>query len=153
VPYKRVSLGTAEVADINTIGPQSILLTAKKAGTTQLIIWDDDDRSQVIDVLVLLDLAALQDQIKNMFPGSNIEVSSVNGAVALRGRVPDLRVADQIEKIAKPYSSVGNNQSSVLNMLEISGGQQVMLKVRFAEVSRNAINNLGVNFGFADGVS
>lgn len=153
VPYKRVSLGTAEVADINTIGPQSILLTAKKAGTTQLIIWDDDDRSQVIDVLVVLDLAALQDQIKTMFPGSNIEVSSVNGAVALRGRVSDLRIADQIVAIAKPYSSVGNNATSVLNFLEISGGQQVMLKVRFAEVSRSAVNNLGINLGYTDGRS
>src|SRR5881392_650884 len=59
-PYKRVSVGQPDVADFNAIAPTSILLTAKKPGTTQLIIWDDQERSQVIDVNVAMDLEALK---------------------------------------------------------------------------------------------
>src|SRR5690349_20338861 len=39
-PYKRVSIGSADVADVNPIGPTTMLVTAKKAGSTQLIVWD-----------------------------------------------------------------------------------------------------------------
>src|SRR5258705_12921759 len=66
-PYKRVSVGQPDVADFNAIAPTSILLTAKKPGATQLIIWDDQERSQVIDVNVAMDLEALKDSLKAAF--------------------------------------------------------------------------------------
>ncbi len=145
VPYKRVSVGQPDVADVNPIGPGNILVTAKKVGTTQIIVWDDGDRSQVIDVTVDFDLQAMQDQFKRMFPDSRIEVTTLNGAIALRGRVPNLQVAEQAVAVASPYSQ------KVLNFLEISGGQQVMLQVRFAEVSRSASSAMGINFNYASG--
>jgi len=147
VPYKQVSVGQPEIADVNTIGPSNILVTAKKAGTTQIIIWDDANRSQVIDVTVEFDLQALQDQLRVMFPGSKLEVTSVGNSIALRGRVPSLSIAEQATALVAPYSE------KVLNFTEIAGGQQVMLQVRFAEVSRSATSALGVNLAFTDGVS
>ncbi len=143
--YKRVSVSQPEVADVNLLGPRSFLLTAKKAGAAQLIVWDDQDRTQVVDVTVQVDLDALREQIKGMFPGSKIEVSAVNGSIALRGSVPSLETADQAVQVATPYGK------KVLNFLQVAGGQQVMLKVRFAEVSRSAESALGMNFGMSDG--
>src|SRR5438874_539148 len=145
--YKRVSVGAPEIADVNPIGANNILVTAKKPGTTQLIVWDDADRSQVIDLAVQVDLAALQEQFKQQFPGSKIELSMANGQVVLRGQAPSLVAAEQAVQLAQPYAN------KVLNFLEISGGQQVMLQVRFAEVSRSATNQLGFNFGSTDGRS
>jgi pilus assembly protein CpaC len=145
--YKRVSVGAPDVADVNPIGPNNILVTAKKPGTTQLIVWDDADRSQVVDLAVQVDLAALQEQFKQQFPGSKIDVSMANGQVVLRGQAPNLVAAEQAVQLAQPYAT------KVLNFLEISGGQQVMLQVRFAEVSRSATNSLGFNFGSTDGRS
>ena len=144
-PYKRLSIAQPEVADVNPIGPQTILVTAKKAGSTQIVLWDDQDQSQVIDITVEMDLAALQEQLNKMFPTSKIDVASLNGSIALRGRVPSVLVGEQAVMVAGPYGKV-------LNFLEIYGGQQVMLQVRFAEVSRSAVDSLGVNVGFTDGV-
>jgi pilus assembly protein CpaC len=146
-PYKQVSVGSPDIADVNTIGPNNILITAKKAGSTQLIIWDENNQSQVADVVVSLDLGALQTQLNGMFPNTKIQVESLNGAVALRGRVPDLQTAEQAASAASPFGA------KVLNYLEIGGGQQVMLQVRFAEVSRHASSALGVNFAVTDGTS
>lgn len=145
--YKRVSVGSPDVADVNPIGPNNILVTAKKPGTTQLIVWDDAERSQVVDLSVQVDLAGLKDQIKQQFPGSRIDVSMANGQIVLRGQAPSLVAAEQAVQLAQPYGA------KVLNFLEISGGQQVMLQVRFAEVSRSATNQLGFNFGSTDGRS
>ena len=147
VPYKNVSIAQPDVADVNLVGPQDILLTAKKPGATQLVIWDDQDRSQVLEVSVAIDLQALQDQVKAIFPDAKIDVAGVNGAVALRGRVPNLQVAEQASELAAPYGE------KVLNFLEVSGGQQIMLQIRFAEISRSVNTNLGFNAFASDGRS
>jgi pilus assembly protein CpaC len=142
LPYKTVNVANPDVADVNQVNNYELLLTAKKTGTTQLIIWDVGGLSQTIDVTVMTDLQALQAQLDKMFPGAGIQATNVNGSVALRGRVKSLDMAKQAEAVAAPYSE------KVLNFLEICGGQQVMLKVRFAEVSRSASSQLGFN-GFA----
>ena len=139
-------IGQPDVIRDNEIGPNTVLITALKAGSTQLIIWDDADRSQAVDVNVGFDLQALQDQYKTMFPGSQIKVATLNGSIALTGRVPNLQTADQVQAMAAPYGKV-------LNFIEVSGGQQVQLAVKFAEVSRSATSQLGVNFGVSDGRS
>jgi pilus assembly protein CpaC len=144
-PYKRVSVGQPDVADFNAIAPTSILLTAKKPGATQLIIWDDQERSQVIDVNVAMDLEALKDSIKAAFPDAKIDVAYSSGTIVLRGQVADLDAADHAVQIAAPFAG------KVVNMLEVAGGQQVMLQVRFAEISRSATHALGVNGAFVDG--
>jgi pilus assembly protein CpaC len=145
-PYKRINVAQPEIADANVIGAGTVLVTGKKEGTTQLILWDDAERSQVINVDVVYDLRALQDELKAMFPGTNIQVKSLKDAIALTGHVPSAKVADQAIAVAAPYSP------KVLNFMEISGGQQVQLQVKIAEVDRTASSELGVNLGFTDGV-
>ena len=145
-PIKRVVIGQPDVIRDNEIGANTILITALKAGSTQLIVWDDADRSQAVDVTVGFDLQALQDQYKTMFPSSQIKLATLNGAIAITGHVPNLEVAKEAASMAEPYGKV-------LNFLEVSGGQQVQLAVKFAEVSRSASSELGVNFGVSDGRS
>ena len=147
-PFKRVNVGQPEIADFNLVGDRTILLTAKKAGATQIIVWDDAERSEIVDVNVTLDTTALADEIRTMFPESKITVTgSGGGTVALRGRAKNLEEAEQMVQMAAPHAP------RVLNFLEVAGGQQVMLQVKFAEVSRSATNALGVNFGYTDGNS
>ena len=145
-PVKELIVGNPDVADVTVINEKSVLVTAKKPGSTQLIVRDDNNRSLVADVIVGMDLEALQSELSDAFPNVKITAASMNGAIALRGQVPDLKVAEQAVSLAQPYSP------RVLNLLEVAGGQQVMLQVRFAEVSRRATNALGVNFAASDGV-
>jgi pilus assembly protein CpaC len=143
-PYMRVNVAQPDIADVNGIGTTSILVTGKKAGATQIIIWDEDNNSQQIDVLVQANLLALRSLYERLMPGSQIDVIDNDGTIALTGQVPNLAVAEQATALASGY---GNK---VLNLLEVAGGQQVMLQVRFAEVSKTATSALGVNLGFID---
>jgi len=137
--FKQVSTGQPEIAEVTPIGPNSVMVTAKKPGATQVIIWDENDRSQVIDVTVTIDLQALEDQLRKAFPSAKISVEAVSGAIALRGTAPSLEIAEQVVATASPFSE------KILNFIEISGGQQVMLQVRFLEMSRVASEELGIN--------
>ena len=144
--FSRVSIGTPDIADYNKISPSSLLITAKKAGSTAMVIFDDDNRSVVIDLVVDPDFGMLRRQLKETFPGIDIEVTPLNDTIALRGNVPNTKVAEQIVEMAATYAKVHN-------FLDIAGGQQVMLQVRFAEVSKTAMRSLGVTFGGTDGIT
>ncbi|MEA2736386.1 MAG: pilus assembly protein CpaC [Humisphaera sp.] len=146
-PYKRVSVGNEEIAEVNGIGTTRILVTGKKAGATQIIVWDEADNSQQIDVLVQANLLALRGLYERLLPGSQIDVIDNDGTIALTGQVPNLATAEQATALASGFGS------KVLNLLEVAGGQQVMLQVRFAEVSKTATTALGINFGYTDGTS
>jgi pilus assembly protein CpaC len=146
-PQKRISIGEPSVVDVNGVTPTRLLLTARKPGSTQVIVWDDQDRSQSIDVLVQTELGGFRQQVDRIFPGNKIEANVTEDAVILTGRVATLQQAEQAEALAAPYGK------KIVNLLEVSGGQQVMLQVRLAEVSKTAIQQLGVNFGITDGTS
>jgi pilus assembly protein CpaC len=140
--------GSPDIATVSPLSQTSILITAKKPGSTNLIIEDETGRRQLIELVVEADLQALRDQLKTLNPAADIEAGEVNGTIFLRGRVPTLQVADQAVQITAAYAG---NAAKVTNLLEVSGGQQVMLEVKFAEVSKSVSTNLGVNFGYTDG--
>jgi len=142
-PPKVVDVTQPDVVLTKFVPPKSVVLTGLKPGAAQLVVWDEKGHSQSVDVNVLADIGGLQAALKKVLPDVAVEVTSANGALVLRGHVPNARVADQVVQVATPYAA------KVINLLEVSGGQQVTLQVRFAEVSRSAIEALGVNFGIA----
>jgi pilus assembly protein CpaC len=144
-PIARVSVGQPETATVNPLSPMSFLVTAKAPGNTQVIAWDQQERSQVIDLTVQFDMKSLADQIKALYPGTNVNSQVWNGTITLSGSVSDLETAEQITQMAQSYSP------KVINLLKVPQGGQVMLQVRFAEVSKTAISQLGVNLNAVNG--
>lgn len=141
VPVTEISVGNPAVAEINLLSPQRILVTGLSAGTTQLLIFSED-QSQIVDVRVEVDITGLRSQLDELFPDHAVIVRESKGRIVISGEAPNLETAAMIVQVATPYGEV-------LNFLNISGGQQIMLQVIFAEVSRSATTQLGVNFGIS----
>jgi pilus assembly protein CpaC len=144
---KRANILAPEIADVLPLGPTELLITAKKSGDTQLIIWDDADQTQIINVHVAADIDKLREELKTMFPTATIKAEMTGGTITLTGQVHDLNTANEAVQVASSYGL------KVLDFIEIAGGEQIMLKVKFAEVSKQAESQLGFNFGGSDGVS
>jgi pilus assembly protein CpaC len=144
VKISRVSIGNAEIADVLTTSVDSLLVTAKKTGATQIIVWDDGGRSEIIEVSVNTDLAGLTEQMRKSLPGTPVDIAEANGAIVLRGRVQSAQQAQQAQLLAEQFGKV-------VNFIEIAGGQRISVKVQFAEVSRSVQNDLSINWGFSDG--
>src|SRR5688572_19084603 len=138
-PVTEISVGLPEVAEINLLSPTRILVTGRGPGSTQIVLFAGE-ASQVIEVEVVADISGLRSQLTELFPAVPMSVQESRGRLVLRGDVPNVEVAEQIVQVATPYGEV-------LNFLEVSGGQQIMLQVIFAEVSRSATTQLGFNFG------
>ena len=140
----RVSVADPNVADVQVVTPQQILVTAKAVGYTHLIVWGANEEPLVMAVSCSRNLDELRAQFKELFPGENIHVSAISDLVVLSGTVSDLRLPARAAEVAALHSE------RLANLIQVTGDQQVQLDVRFAEVSRGGLRKSGVNFLWRD---
>jgi pilus assembly protein CpaC len=139
----RIAITNPEVADAVVVQPREILIDGKKAGTVSLIVWGADRRTQY-DIVVEPAITTLEQHLQALFPGEAITVSVSDEAVILSGQVSSTAVMLRAGEIARASSQ----KVQIINMLQVPGGsesQQVMLQVRFAEVNRRALTELGLS--------
>jgi pilus assembly protein CpaC len=143
---QRVSLSTPEIADAMVTAPREMLVHGKAPGTISLLVWADNGRITNYEVIVRRDLTPLEGQIRRQFPNEPIAVA-VNGKdVVLSGVVSEKYVIDRAKALAAGYVDKPENIVNMLRQQESTATDQVMLSVRFAEVNRSAMQELGVNF-------
>src|SRR5262245_57613521 len=139
----RIAVTNPDIADAVVVQPREILVDGKKSGTVSLIVWGADSRKQY-DVVVEPSISALEQQLQALFPGEAINVGVSDEAIILSGQVSSTAVMLRAGEIA----TLSSSKSKVINLLQVPGGsesQQVMLQVRFAEVNRKALTELGLS--------
>lgn len=137
----RAMIGNSEVADILPVSSNSVYVLGKEIGTTSLTLYDRSNRViAVMDISVGPDVAGLRDQMEQLMPGQPVQARVSNGAIVLSGTVSDAGVADRAVQLARAYAG----EQDIVNLMTLGGSQQVMLEVRFAEVSRRLGKDLGV---------
>jgi pilus assembly protein CpaC len=140
----RIAVTNPAVADASVVQPREILVDGKSPGTVSLIAWSTTERKHY-DLVVEPAITTLQQQLRALFPGEDIAVSATDEAIILSGAVSTNAVSLRAAEIAQASSS----KVKVINMLQLPSGQesqQVMLQVRFAEVNRRALTELGASF-------
>jgi pilus assembly protein CpaC len=139
----RIAVTDPAVADATAVQPREVLVDGKMPGTVSLIIWGATERRQY-DIVVEPGVSTLEQRLQALFPGEDIRVTATGDAVILSGRVSSNDVSLRVSEIATATAS----KAKVVNMLQLPGGtgsQQVLLKVRFAEVSRRALTEIGAS--------
>jgi pilus assembly protein CpaC len=139
----RIAITNPTVADAVVVQPREILVDGKGPGTVSLIVWGAARREQY-DVVVEQQVTNLQQQLQLLFPGEDIRVNASEEAIILSGQVSNNSVMLRAGEIAQATSA----KARLINMLQLPGGsesQQVILQVRFAEVNRRAMTELGVS--------
>src|SRR5687768_7218852 len=146
----RVSLTVPDVADAMVTAPTQLLIHGKQPGTISLFVWDRMGAIKTYEVVVRRDLSALVEQVKNLFPGEAITIAGSGKDVVISGTVSSKYVMDKAADVAAGYVEKKENVVNLLKQAEGVASNQVMLKVRFAEVSRNALQEVGASL-FSDG--
>src|SRR5213596_1756636 len=144
---KRVSVTDPTVADALVVTPTQILVHGRSPGEVSLLIWDELERSRSFDLRVDVDVSAASEEERRIFRDEQIDVSPSRSAIVLSGHVTTEDVAKHAGQVAGAYSK------NVINVLSFGpvGAQEVLLEVKFAEVDRSAVTQLGVNL-FAPGL-
>lgn len=148
-PVKTVSVGNPEIADILILQPRQVYVVGKALGTTNVVLWDQNDRAvAAVDLEVTHDLDSLKTKLYDLFPQEKIEVRSSNGVVVLSGQVSGPSKMDAALKLASSFTPRGekDKEGRVLNLMQVGGAQQVMLEVKVAEINRTVLKRLDINW-------
>ena len=130
-----VVVAVAAVADAKPVSPREVVLVARKPGTSDVVFRLESGESIVRTLRVRVDRAEIEGRLKRLF-GVSLEVVDVEGHMTLRGVVPDVRAAAQIDKF------MDSLDPTWIDLTTIPGVQQVQLRVRIAEASRTALREL-----------
>ncbi|GAA4744804.1 type II and III secretion system protein family protein [Sphingomonas daechungensis] len=146
-PYAKALIGAPDIADVLPLTDQSLYVLGKKAGTTSLTLYDRNNMLiAVVDVVVGPDVISLRRQLSELMPGDSVGARISNDSIVLEGVVPNAVAADRAVQIAETYAP-----GKVVNMLSMGSSQQVMLEVRFSEIKRSALKQIGVGIGGLSG--
>lgn len=141
---ERLSVADGALADAVAIGPKEVLINGKAPGETSVIVWQTNGSRLLYDLTVRMSpmkVEAVRQQIALEFPGDDVTVSFNNDAAFVRGTVKDVVAAERVAAMAATLGKVVNLLHVEVPPVE----DQIMLKVRFANVDRTASRSLALS--------
>lgn len=143
-PFAEVSVANPGIADVAALSNRSVYILGKQAGRTTLTLLGAAGRLIAnVDVRITPDVEEFKARLREILPGEPIEVRTAADGIVLSGIVSGAAKVARAVELAERYAP-----ERVTNMMSVGGARQVMLRVRFAEVQRNASKSLGFNWGF-----
>ncbi|MGH1415026.1 MAG: type II and III secretion system protein family protein [Pelagimonas sp.] len=131
-PFEDLSIAAPSIADISTLSDRSIYVLGVSPGTTTLTLLDGQGRLIAnVDVRVAADVTEFKERLRQILPDEKIEVRTANDGIVLSGTASSTARMQRALDLAERYAP-----ERVSNLMTVGGIQQVMLKVRFAEMQR-----------------
>ncbi len=148
-PFAELSIANPGIADISTLSDRSIYVLGKAPGRTTLTLLGPDGKLITnVEVQVTPDVAEFKERLKQILPNEKIEVRTANDGIVISGTVSSTAKLDRALDLAERYAP-----GRVSNLMNVGGEQQVMLKVRFAEMSRSVSKELSGSIGVVSGTA
>ena len=145
-PFAELSIANPGIADISTLSDRTIYILGKAPGRTTLTLLGPDGRLITnVEVQVTPDIAEFKERLRQILPGEAIEVRTANDGMVLSGVVSSIEKLDRALDLANRYAP-----DRVSNLMVVGGTQQVMLKVRFAEVQRTVLKELSAGLNIIE---
>lgn len=140
-----VAVADPSIADVQVISPRLIMVAGRGVGETSVIAVDNKDNVILQSTInVTHNLSRLDRALKEMNPDSKVSVTSADNAIVLKGKVDSPVQAEKLQRLATGFLS--GDKQQVINMMDTSAGDQVMLKVRVVELQRTELKRFGINW-------
>ena len=148
VDARDVLATNSAAADVLLKTPRIVYLLGNEVGSTNVLFLNGDgEQIARLDIRVEVDLTALDDMLAILMPDEDIEVVSINENVALTGTVSTPQVSANALIVAQRFVPAAN----IVNLVDVRNSQQVLLKVRFAEMNRQAVKEFGIDSSWLPG--
>jgi pilus assembly protein CpaC len=150
-PFAELSVANPGIADIATLSDRTIYVLGKSPGRTTMTLLGPDGRLITnVEVHVSPDTAEFKERLQQILPNERIEVRTANDGIVLSGTVSSIQKLDRALELANRYAP-----DRVSNLMSVGGTQQVMMKVRFAEMNRSVskLLNGGMTINWGNGTS
>jgi pilus assembly protein CpaC len=141
----RVQVNNPELVAVTPLSATDVQISARKAGVTQVNLWDEDGNIHTVDVMIYGDARELSHALQTQFPHSSIRVYRYSESLVLTGFVDRPDHVGPIMRLAEDYAP------KVINNINVGGVQQILLKVRVMEINRRKLRELGVDWAWFGG--
>ena len=146
-PFAELSIANAGIADISSLSDRTIYVLGKAPGLTTLTLFDGAGMLLAnVRVRVAPDVTEFKERLRQILPAEPIEVRTANDGIVLSGTVSSAAKLARALELAERYAP-----ERVSNLMSVGGVQQVMLKVRFAEMNRSVAKQLSTSLGVGGG--
>ena len=146
--FAELSIANPQIADFSTLSDRTIYILGKSPGTTTLTLLDANGQLITnVNVSVSPDISEFKHRLRQILPGEKIEVRTANDGIVLSGTVSSTPKMQRALDLAARYAP-----DRVSNLMSVTGTQQVMLKVRFAEMQRSVSKSLSASLSI-DGLN
>ena len=143
VSFSELSIANPGIADISSLSDRTIYVLGKSPGLTTLTLLDATGQLITnVNVRVAADISKFKERLRQILPGERIEVRTANDGIVLSGVVSSSSRLQRALELAERYAP-----ERVSNLMAVGGEQQVMLKVRFAEMQRTVSKSLSSSLG------
>lgn len=146
-----VLVANPAIADVVALQSNKLYIVGSQLGDTNLMVLDSEGNVlQRLDIHVKIDEMALQEYLQELYPNEDVTVKALNDQVVLTGTVSNPGIANRITQVVAAYVGEiqdmdGNTADEIIvNLLNVTGEQQVMLKVKILEASKSMIKELGI---------
>ena len=141
VPFAELSIANPGIADISSLSDRSIYILGVSPGMTTMTLLDGAGQLiNNVEVRVAADVTEFKERLRQILPGEKIEVRTANDGIVLSGTVSSKQRLQRALDLAERYAP-----ERVSNLMSVGGVQQVMLKVRFAEMQRSVSKSLSAS--------
>ena len=146
-PVKTVFVANPDIADVQVKSSKIVYVMGKKPGETTLIAVDENDRVLIhAGLTVNHNLSRLRRALDAVMPGNRIQIRSVDGAIVLSGSASSpIDVANAVDLASRFV----DRKEAIVNQIQVNGPNQVNLRVKVVEISRETIQQLGINWDVA----
>lgn len=143
----RVVVGDPTTCDVVSLPRNGLLVTAKGAGETQVTVWSRDGQSLAYRVVANFPVATLQQALRDAFPSEeDLTVHAAGNAVYLTGTVSDAAAIEGATRLANSLLATSSRKTTdVVNLASVASSQQVQVQLKFVDVSRTSLKQLGFN--------
>lgn len=140
-----VAVADPTIADVQVISPKLLMVAGRGVGETSIIAVDNKDNVILQSTIVVShNISSLQRALTEAGTDLNISATSVDNAIVLKGKVDSPIASETAQRLAAGFLS--NDKQKIINMLDTSSGDQVMLKVRVVELARSELKRFGINW-------
>lgn len=141
---KRVAVGDPNIADLTVLSDKELMLIAKKAGNTSLIVWDQTGQHSFNIRVIKEDLEKVAQRIRELLVSSDIRgvrVKKEEDKIYVIGEVLGQRELDKINDILNPL------KKDVVNLIKLKERQPLVeIDVNVLEISIDDLKNLGMDW-------
>ena len=144
-----VYMGDTTIADLRIVAPDVVYVYGRRVGSTNLVAISADQKVRAnVAFRVVADPGSANSASRELQPTTHTNLKLFGNRVAAVGATRGVEEAVDVQNTADTFSPP--NQPPI-NDTTIAGSQQINIRVRFAEVSRNDVQRLGI--GSSDGIA